>query len=330
VAEQDLDATFLTTARAAEWQPDDSPADIASTAACGAARASRTGGSDGTDVAARLAALAQLPSDQGDDSAGSAEVPAPRSHRSGGWGAADRPAGDDGSGSHRAVDHPPADPVDGSGGYRAADDALIAALGGFTGTLGATNTAGLLSGYTPPSGLPTSGQATALATKADEQLALPAQRSGSGRWAAVPDVDEAAVLEPDAPPMGRREHSPAALVSIGAAAAAVAVIAMLFLWPAPRTTNSAGSRPVPLVPALTSQAEPTEEPTISSAPAPTTTPRPRPAATRTRRAAVPPPVVETTPAPSVTTSPTEPPTTSEPPPSESTTAPTTTEEPDDD
>ena len=160
---------------------------------------------------------------------------------------------------------------------------------------------------------------------------LPTQRSGSGRWAAVAEADEdytgdyAEEYTPEAAPAaaGDRGRSPAALVSIGGAAAAVAVIATLFLWPAPRTTNSAVSRPAPLVPALTAPAEPTVELT----PTPTLTPtthRPRPAPARTRRAAapVPPPVVETTPAPSqsVDPSPTE---TTSAPPSESTTPPTT-------
>ena len=165
---------------------------VASAAACGAALALRAGGagSDGADdVAARLAALAQFPSgdngsptavsDADDGLPGSAEVPAPRSHRSGGWPAA-------ASGAHAAVDQAEedqaegdraeGDPVDGSGAHRAGgstttdepEDALLAALGGFTGTLGATNTAGLLSGYTPPSGLATTGQATALVTEAGE------------------------------------------------------------------------------------------------------------------------------------------------------------------
>ena len=269
-------------------------------------------------------------------------MPAPRSHRSGGWPAA-------ASGAHAAVDHAEGDqaegdraegdPVDGSGAHRAGgstttdkpEDALIAALGGFTGTLGATNTAGLLSGYTPPSGLATTGQATALVTEAGEKLALPTQRSGSGRWAAVPDVDEADELEADLAPTPARlaARSPTALVTIGGAAAAVAVIATLFLWPAPRTTNSAISRPAPLVPALTSPAEPTSDLTLTPTATPTPTPRPRTPA-RTRRPAAP-LVVETTPAPSVTTEPTEPTaTTSEPPPSESTAPPTTTDKPDDD
>ncbi|MGZ8751123.1 MAG: hypothetical protein ACXWYP_09645 [Pseudonocardia sp.] len=382
LAEQDLDATFLTTARAVEWHSDGSGTDgaaaVASAAACGAALALRAGGagSDGADdVAARLAALAQFPSsdngsptavsDADDGLPGSAEVPAPRSHRSGGWpavasgahAAVDRGEGDqaegdraegdraeggpvDGFGAHRAGgDGAEGDPVDGSGAHRAGgstttdepEDALFAALGGFTGTLGATNTAGLLSGYTPPSGLATTGQATALVTDAGEQLALPTQRSGSGKWAAVPDVDEADELEPDPAPTPARlpERSPTVLVTIGGAAAAVAVIATLFLWPAPRTTNSAINRPAPLVPALTSPAEPTSDLTLTPTATPTPTPRPRPPA-RTRRPAAPPAIVETTPAPSVTTEPTEPTATSEPQPSESTAPPTTTDKPDDD
>ena len=77
------------------------------------------------------------------------------------------------------------DPV-GAGTYRAdgsttVDDARaandpLAALGGFTGTLGATNTAGGPSGYTPPSGLPlsaTGSRATALIVETDEPLAVP-------------------------------------------------------------------------------------------------------------------------------------------------------------
>jgi len=371
LAEQDLDVTFLTGTRAAEWhtaEPEpDAAAQVASAAACGAAVALRAGGAEADgDVAARLAALARFPGmpsgdDDGpssDDSALPAEVPAPRSHSSGAWSAEQRRA--EGSGAHaasgsaggtdapgdRTADpgRPGPDPVDGSGpdgtdrptddpGDDPDDDALIAALGGFTGTLGATNTAGLLSGYTPPSGLATAGRATALVVEAGE-LALPTQRSGSGRWAAVADAADAD-LEPDAVPLQRRgrERSPAALVSIGGAAAAVAVVATLFLWPAPRTTNSAVSRPAPLVPAFTSPVQQTPELTPTPTAAPTTTHRPRPTPARTRRTAVPAPapVVETTPAPSGSVEPTEPPgTTSEPPPSESTVPPTSTSKPDDD
>lgn len=327
LAEQDLDAAFLTTARAAEWHPDGAT-EVASAAACGAALALRAGaagpegadGADGADdVAGRVAALAQLPGLPDDDGAPDdeppAEVPAPRSHRSGGWATADRP-GDapvDGSGPHR------------SAGTDDAHDALLTALGGFTGAYGATNTAGLLSGYTPPSGLPASGQATALATEADEQLVLPAQRSGSGQWAAVPNPADTDAPAPAAAPAPRREPSPAALASVGGVAAAVAVVATLFLWPAPRTTNSAISRPAPLVPAVTAPPAPTAEPTVQPTLTPTTV-RPRSALTRTRRPAAQ-PAVESTPAP---TEPTEAPTTSEPPSSEPTVPPSSTDEPDDD
>jgi hypothetical protein len=364
LAEQDLDVTFLATARAAEWYPgaDGSP-ELASAAACGAALALLAGDvgvQQPDDVASRVAALAQFPgvpvSSEPDEGLTPTEVPAPRSHHSGGWwtesssdrtgdGHGDHVAGtgSEGSGAHTGVDagsersgshaaterratgsgayaaaerrteqsgahaagerraeqsgahaagerraeqsgahaadrarteepeeqfpEDRADPEsdDGPGGHRddeppdrkaAPDDGLFTALGGFTGTLGATNTAGLLSGYTPPSGLPlsaTGGQATALVTEADELLALPTQRSGSGRWAAVEDfaeADERASHVVYAAPV-ERGRGPVALVSIGGAAAAVAVVATLFLWPAPRTTNSAVSRSVPLVPALT-------------------------------------------------------------------------------
>jgi hypothetical protein len=331
LAEQDVDATFLATSRAAEWHPAESGPDGASAAACGAAVALRSGGGGSGDVVAHLAALAQLPdvaaSPAPSDDEDGPSVPAPRSHDSGGWAATDQSGGIDGSGGHQAA----GDPVDGSGAHRAeAADDLIAALGGFTGTLGATNTAGLLSGYTPPGGLATSGQATALVV---EQLVLPTQRSESGRWAAVTDGAEAEESEPDATrtptPFGRRARSPATLVSIGGAATAVAVVATLFLWPAPGTTNSAISRPVPLVPAVASPAAPTADLTPTPTATPTTT-RARPAPARTRRAAAPSLVAETTPAPSVSTEPTEPTTSSELPPSESTAPPTTTEKPDDD
>jgi hypothetical protein len=396
LAEQDLDVTFLTTARAAEWHSgaaEDDSVQVASDAACGAALALLAGDVEAErtdDVASRVAALAQFPgmpaepaSSTDPDDSPPAEVPAPRSHHSGAWSnggsasferrteksgahaAGERRIDDsgahaaderriEGSGAHAAADEP--DPDDDSGTDRpetptgddtaapSDDDGLFTALGGFSGTFGATNTAGLLSGYTPPSGLPlsaTGSQATALVTETDEPVMLPTQRSGSGRWAAVAEADEdytddyAEEYAPEAAPAAAvdRGRSPAALVSIGGAAAAVAVIATLFLWPAPRTTNSAVSRPAPLVPALIAPALPTVELT----PTPTLTPtthRPRPAPTRTRRAAapVPPPVVETTPAPSqsVEPSPTE---TTSAPPSESTrppTTPTTTKKKDED
>ncbi len=220
---------------------------------------------------------------------------------------------------------------------RAADD-LLAALGGFTGTLGATNTAGLLSGYTPPSGLAlsaTGSRATALIVETDEPLAVPLQRNGSGRWVTVSDDEEADEREPDAAPAPAVEpvRSPAALVSIGGVAAAVAVVSTLFLWPAPRTTNSAISRPAPLVPAMTAPAGPTAE--LTPTPTLTTTHRPRPAPLRPRRVAVPSPsVVETTPTPTESVDPSASETISTPPSESESTAPpsttTTTKKPEDD
>ena len=148
------------------------------------------------------------------------------------------------------------------------------------------------------------------------------QRNGSGRWVAVSDDEEADEREPDAAPAPavERVRSPAALVSIGGAAAAVAVVSTLFLWPAPRTTNSAISRPAPLVPAVTAPAEPTAELTPTADAHDHATGRGR----RRRGPGGPscPRSSETTPAPSVSTEPTAPTATasaSEPPASESTT-----------
>ena len=418
LAEQDLDVTFLTTTRAAEWHspaPDDA-APVASAAAGGAALALLAGDVEAErtdDVAARMAALARFPgipearTGSDPDDGPSADVPAPRTHHSGSWSTegssgqgegadveprsgrrraqADTPASPaegsggqpavapagssgvvEGSGAHTAiasststaeeeplpagsaaVERSEADPV-GAGTYhadgstavddaRAADD-LLAALGGFTGTLGATNTAGLLSGYTPPSGLAlsaTGSRATALIVETDEPLAVPLQRNGSGRWVTVSDDEEADEREPDAAPAPavERVRSPAALVSIGGAAAAVAVVSTLFLWPAPRTTNSAISRPAPLVPAMTAPAEPTAE--LTPTPTLTTTHRPRPAPLRPRRVAVPSPsVVETTPTPTESVDPSASETISTPPSESESTAPpsttTTTKKPEDD
>ena len=104
LAEQDLDVTFLTTARAAEWHtpaPDDA-APVASAAAGGAALALLAGDVEAErtdDVAARMAALARFPgipaarTGSDPDDGPSADVPAPRTHDSG-----DRP----GRGRHTA------------------------------------------------------------------------------------------------------------------------------------------------------------------------------------------------------------------------------------
>ena len=126
LAEQDLNVTFLTTARAAEWHPggsgSDGSAQIASDAAYGAALALLAGDVEAErtdDVGARVAALAPFPglpvdtTGGGPDDGSPAEVPSPRSHHSGGWsaggsgltdgeGGADRPRGDSGGGGRRS------------------------------------------------------------------------------------------------------------------------------------------------------------------------------------------------------------------------------------
>jgi hypothetical protein len=207
----------------------------------------------------------------------------------------------------------------------------VADLVGFTGGMGAMNTAGLLSGYTPPHGLLASwsGGHTAVAgtaTVTGSDVALPAQRSDSGRWSAVAVADEAAPLperdEAGRPAPVRARNNPTVLVGVGGVAAAVAVIGSLVLWPAPRTTNSATSRPAPVAPALTAPSVPAS-PTASQAPTlePTSAAHPRPAAPRARR-----PVVVPTPGTvsltETTLPPTEGPESTEP----STTPPPSTEE----
>src|SRR5829696_3139444 len=147
LAEQDLDVTFLTTARAAEWHSGaaaDDSAQVASDAACGAALALLAGDVEAErtdDVASRVAALAQFPgmsaepaSSNDQDDSPPAEVPAPRSHHSGAWsngGSAsfERPteksgahaAGErriDDSGAHAADERR----IEGSGAHAAADE----------------------------------------------------------------------------------------------------------------------------------------------------------------------------------------------------------------
>jgi hypothetical protein len=203
----------------------------------------------------------------------------------------------------------------------------VAELLGFTGGMGATNTAGLLSGYTPPHGMPTTWSGggpvavapaeteTGTGTATGKAVALPSQRASSGRWSAVAPE---AVGRPTAAPALRARNNPAVLVGVGGLAAAVAVVGTLFLWPAPRITNSATSRPIPAVPVATAAVEPTAATTVALTPEPPPTPRPRPAAPRPRRAVVPPVTV----APSVTETPSA---TASPEPTEPTTSvPTTT------
>jgi hypothetical protein len=212
----------------------------------------------------------------------------------------------------------------------------VADLVGFTGGMGATNTAGLLSGYTPPHGTPAlwsgghAGQAGAApagtTTPTGGPVALPAQRSGSGRWAAVaPDDRDVPAADDDVPvAVLRARTNPTVLIGAGGLAAAVAVVATLFLWPAPRTTNTA-TRPVVAVPAATAEPSAPMVPLTPTA-EPTPTRRPRPAVPRTRRPVVPPVTAspsasDTTPPPTDSTEPTEP--TTSPPPSTEPTEPTT-------
>ena len=252
----------------------------------------------------------------------------------GGDGAGGDGAGGDGAGGDGAGG-------DGAGGAGHRPDPatvnLVAELVGFTGGMGATNTAGLLSGYTPPHGMPSAwaGGRVALAPAEDatvassgDAVALPSQRSSSGRWSTVAP----APADLPAAPALRARNNPTVLVGAGGLAAAVVVVSTLFLWPAPRITNSATSRPVVPVPVATAPAEPTAAPTVAVTPEPTPTPRPRPATPRTRRPVVPPVTVPesaalTTPPPTEGTEPAEP-TTSLPPSTEEN--PPTSAEQDDD
>ena len=214
---------------------------------------------------------------------------------------------------------------------------LLADLVGFTGGMGATNTAGLLSGYTPPHGTPSAWSATPLATATavDDPVALPDQRSGSGRWGAVapalPAVGHDAGRPAPAPPL-RPHQNPVVLVAGGGIAAALAVVGTLLLWPAPRTTDTAAVRPVSAVPVVVGPSvEPSFSPAPTAEPVVTHRPAPRPAAPRTRRPAAPPVTAsapETTPAPSASVEPSEPPA-SEPPSRSVPPTTTTTEEKDD-
>ena len=264
---------------------------------------------------------------------GPAEGAAPADDRDG-----DRPSDDAASGG--AWDVPaPRSPEPGAHPADPATTNLVADLVGFTGGMGATNTAGLLSGFTPPHGSPalwSGGEAAApgtTTTATGGAVALPTQRSGSGRWAAVasevedaPDVDATPTSAP------RARTNPTVLIGAGGLAAAAAVVATLFLWPAPRTTDSA-VRPVAAVPATTA-AQPTA-PTAPLTPTaePVSTHRSRPPAPpRTRRPAAPPvtasgSATDTTPPPTASTEPTESPTSA--PPSSEPTEPTTTKPHDD-
>jgi hypothetical protein len=176
---------------------------------------------------------------------------------------------------------------------------------GFTG--GTLNTAGLLSGYTPAGGTAVawSDEPPTDLVPTDVVAADPPTRlapAGTARSAAA-----------------RPRRDPAVLVGLGGVTAAVAVVGTVFLWPAPRTTNSAETRALaPAAPVVTAvePAPTTSLPvTTSLEAAPTRRPRPE-APVRTRRTVVEPtpvPVAETTVPPSITPEPTAPTTTSAPP-----------------
>ncbi|HEX3258154.1 MAG TPA: Hsp70 family protein [Pseudonocardia sp.] len=163
---------------------------------------------------------------------------------------------------------------------------------------------------------PTGAYAAAAATEA---FVAPTQRMSSSRPTGptapparppLPDYEPEDAGYSYAPAQQRR--SPAALVGAGGAAAAVAVLAMVFLWPRP-AVSTASLDTAPTVAATTTVAVPTTEA------APTTTVEiapPKPPVRVTPRV-VPPPVTTTVP----------PPTTTEPPPTTTKAPPTTTEPP---
>jgi hypothetical protein len=319
VAEQDLDVAFV-----AAPDEDGPPARVDE----------RTGDRAVRAVAASLRAAAR-------------SVPAPRSTASGEYGPRSTASGEYGPGR---ADGPTSTGEHAPDGGRPAPATMNLDPDGFLGGMGATNTAGLLSGYTPPHGVPSGQVAVAVPdTAADRSVDLPAQRSESGRWHATAPggtapgdtapggttpggttpggstaPGEGVPAGASAAPAPRTRNDPAVLVGAGGLAAVVAVVATLFLWPGPRTTDTAASRPLPaapVAPVATASVLPTTEPAPTSSVVPTTTTvRPRPA--RTRRPA--PPVTEP---PSVVTTPPAPTESSDTP--EPTTSPPSTEEPPD-
>ncbi len=126
------------------------------------------------------------------------------------------------------------------------------------------------------------------------------------------DYDGAAYVQDRGSRPPDRRSSPALLVSAGGLVAAVAVIAMAFLWPHTSTAVTPAGR---IASDLPTAAPTTPEPTTEAKPPPRTRERPPPPRTTT---AAPP----TTTAPPKTTDP-APPTTTAPPPT-STAVPTTT------
>jgi molecular chaperone DnaK len=121
----------------------------------------------------------------------------------------------------------------------------------------------------------------------------------------APEYDDEPPYEPqyDYAPEPRGK-TPSWLVTAGAVAAAVAVVAAVFLWPQPDVEPTA-NRPAPATP-VEATTEPA--PTTSDEPAPEEPPRARPAPPPPPRATTQPPVTTTTPPP-VTTTTTPPPVT---------------------
>ena len=153
----------------------------------------------------------------------------------------------------------------------------------FIAGLGATNTAGLLSGYTPAHGTP----------------AVPA---------------EVAASEP-VPPAQVAGRDPVVLVSAGGLAAALAVVGTIFLWPAPGTADSATIRPLVPVAPVAAPSEPAVTPSVTpTVDEPSAQPRRTRDPQRIRRPAVAPtPSVVPTVPPTVPPSGSEAPTASLPP-----------------
>jgi actin-like ATPase involved in cell morphogenesis len=170
----------------------------------------------------------------------------------------------------------------------------------------------------PQAGAPPTQRISTTGSVPPPQAAVPPRPSLPDRYAVEHDY-----VVPERPP-SRRGPSPALLVSVGGAVAAVAIVAAAFAWPRQITTIIPAGQPV--APQSTVAVSPT--PTTDAAPtqAPiTTVPQSRPSKPpRTQAPPVVPPVVTTTPKPPTTT---QPPTTTPPPPPSSTVPPPTSAAP---
>ncbi|QJY46987.1 Hsp70 family protein [Pseudonocardia broussonetiae] len=245
-------------------------------------------------------------------------VPAPRGGSSAPVGA--RPAGSRSTGSQWAA---------GPGGAVAAAGLGVAGLGvaAGAGMASAGPSAGPVAsaGFRPP-GVPPQRVAGERATQV-----VPPQRPmpgspGSGQMSAYPvrppmdlEVTEYREDDYDRPEPPRRRGG-AFLVSVGGLAAALGVVATVFLMPSPTPTPTANTDPastVPVLPPVSSEVLGTPTP-VESTEAPVDDDRPAPAApTRRPDPTTAPPTTQVEPPPPVTTEP--PPPTTEP-----TTPPTTT------